>query len=154
MIRKRIKWPKTQHPAQKPKKDSKVAKIAKTRIIFILIDQCPIIAITRAEVENKTPIACANLFGGPITDLRGFPKAGIIPFVTISPNGLKVGPVKTLAQKPYVKKPKSQMFSVVTISMERPNTSKATILAAYSFTTSGKEKIPDKVSFFTILIPC
>ena len=56
--------------------------------------------LTRADVENITPIPWANRLGAPIVVLRGFPKAGIIPFVANNPNGLKVGPVNTRAQKP------------------------------------------------------
>ena len=100
-----------------------------------------------AEDEKITPIPCANLLGAPMVVLRGFPSAGIIPFVAYNP-GLKVGPVNTRAQNPYAKNPKSQIFWVVRIIADSVTTNPATTLAAYSFTVSGNENTSPNFTLF------
>ena len=60
------------HPAQKPKADSRNAKIAR-----IISNACAIDGISsnrkiNAPVEKQTPIACAKRLGGPATGLSDF----------------------------------------------------------------------------------
>ena len=51
-------------------------------------------------VENTTPMAWANRFGGPATGLGPQGRRGATTRVATWPSGLNVGPVSTRAQKP------------------------------------------------------
>ena len=61
--------------------------------------------------------------------------------VAIRPIGLKVGPVRTLAIKPYTRKSNSQGSPVKIVANAKANTMPATDLAATSFTGLGKLRI-------------
>ena len=61
--------------------------------------------------------------------------------VAIRPIGLKVGPVRTLATKPYTRKSNSQGSPVKIVANAKANTMPATDLAATSFTGLGKLRI-------------
>ena len=61
--------------------------------------------------------------------------------VAIRPIGLKVGPVRTLATKPYTRKTNSQGSPVKIVANAKANTMPATDLAATSFTGLGKLRI-------------
>ena len=61
--------------------------------------------------------------------------------VAIRPIGLKVGPVRSLATKPYTRKRNSQCSPVKIMAKAKTNTKPATDLAATSFTGLGKPKI-------------
>ena len=61
--------------------------------------------------------------------------------VAIRPIGLKVGPLRTLATKPYTRKSNSQGSPVKIVANAKANTMPATDLAATSFTGLGKLRI-------------
>ena len=61
--------------------------------------------------------------------------------VAIKPIGLIVGPVSTLATKPYTRNSNNQGSPVKIITKAKANTMAATDLAATSFTGLGKLKI-------------
>ena len=61
--------------------------------------------------------------------------------VAMRPIGLKVGPVRTLATKPYTRKSSSQGSPVKIVANAKANTMPATDLAATSFTGLGKLRI-------------
>ena len=79
--------------------------------------------------------------GGPGTGFSGILRMGTTNRVAIRPIGLKVGPVRTLATKPYTRKSNSQGSPVKIVANAKANTMPATDLAATSFTGLGKLRI-------------
>ena len=79
--------------------------------------------------------------GGPGTGFSGIFRRGTTNRVAIRPIGLKVGPVRTLATKPYTRKSNSQGSPVKIVANAKANTMPATDLAATSFTGLGKLRI-------------
>lgn len=133
------------HPAQKPKADSKKAKIARTTSNVCAIDGISSNKKINAPVEKQTPIAWANCLGGPATNLLDFIILVVRIRVDSCPIGLKDGPVSILAQKPYARNIASGNHKVIIVPMVRRKTHAATERAAYSFTGCGKENIFDIV---------
>jgi hypothetical protein len=78
--------------------------------------------------------------GGPATFFSFLIILGTITRVASNPIGLSVGPVRTLAVKPYAKKTAIGNQSVRLVISVRIRTHAATVLAAYSLTGFGNEK--------------
>ena len=79
--------------------------------------------------------------GGPGTGFSGILRMGTTNRVAMRPIGLKVGPVRTLATKPYTRKSNSQGSPVKIVANAKASTMPATDLAATSFTGLGKLRI-------------
>ena len=92
-------------------------------------------------IDTDNPTNWANLFGGPGTGFSGIRRTGTMSCVAIKPIGLNVGPVSTLAIKPYTRKINNQGSPVKIVAIAKANTMAATDLAATSFTGLGKLKI-------------
>ena len=92
-------------------------------------------------MDTINPTNWANLLGGPGTGFSGIPRSGTTSRVAMKPIGLQVGPVRTLATKPYTRKINNQGSPVKIVANAKANTMPATALAATSFTGLGKLKI-------------
>ena len=129
------------HPAQKPNPLSNAANIANKPITLF-----PATGLTHMNnpvptIDTINPTNWANLFGGPGTGFSGISRTGTTSRVAIRPIGLNVGPVSTLATKPYTRNSNNQSSPVKIVAMAKANTMAATDLAATSFTGLGKLKI-------------
>ena len=101
--------------------------------------------------ENNVPTSWANLLGGPATRFSFFIIKGTTNRTAICPMGLSVGPVNTLAIKPYNMKAESHIDSVTNMAITSMKTIKATDRAAYSFTGFGKENSQCIINILKIL---
>jgi hypothetical protein len=94
-----------------------------------------------AVKENKRPIVCANLLGGPGVGIKEILKLGIKNLLTNIEVGENLGPQSTLTKKPKNK--------IITINFSNrkieiivnKKVNPATILAEFSFKISGKNPI-------------
>ncbi len=95
---------------------------------------------------------CANLLGGPATNLGWTGNFGAIYSDAKRPSGLKRGPAATLARNPYSITSTSGWNPDTTVASASSTTPAATERAAYSLTGLGKVNVFDICDLIPIIL--